>query len=255
MTERYAFRYTEFLIEQTEQDKIFACATGDNPLLADIEARLKGIAFGKGQAPLAAFGIRVQLDDENLQKIKADTADYGADALRVALLENKMPLSHNQKAAAWRLVGKLWHILKQADLGDVKKWDTTDFYPVIESFQSEDYKSAWIHLKTILNADNVPTGVAFGVYPFMPHLVQSLYPSIHSKMGNFFAFIKSKKLPPRYFVEINGRRVGDFYPINSTDFEKIKKEALSFPFVQNKISGKEIKKVINISGKGLNFVV
>lgn len=255
MTERYAFRYTEFLIGQAQKDKVFADAIGDNPLIADIDARLRGLSFAKGQAPLIAFGIQVLTDDEILQKIKVDTTDYGADALRVALLENKKPLSHNQKAAAWRLVDKLWHLLKQADLGDVGAWDATDFYPVIEALQSKDYKNAWIHLKTILNADIVPAGVAFGIYPFMPHLVQSLYPNIHSKMKDFFIFIKSKKLPPRYFIEFNGKRLGDFYPTNSSDFEKIKKEALSFPFVQNKIKGKEIKKVINISGKGLNFVV
>ena len=255
MTERYAFRYTEFLIGQTEENKLFATGENDNPLIADIDARFKGMIFVEGQSPLSSFGIRVSKDDKIMQSLSNDVADYGADALRVALLENKMPLSHNQKAAAWRLVDKLWHILKQVDLGGPTDWDKSDFYPVINSLQAGDYRRAWIDLKTILSMDKVPAGVAFDVYPFMPHLVQSLHTDIHSKMPDFWHFIQSKKLPSCYFIEINGRRVCDFYPKNETDFEKIQKEALSFPAVQNKIENRAIQKVINISGKGLNFVV
>ena len=255
MTERYAFRYMEFLIGQTEKGKIFADCADKNPLIADIDARFKGVPFSDGQSPLADFGICVSSDDENLQKLRPDVMDYGADALRVALLENKMPLSHNQKAAGWRLVDKLWHILKQTDLGCPSNWNELDFYPIIEALQTGDYKNAWIHLKTILNSDKIPAGVAFGVYPFMPHLVQSLYPNIHSKMNDFWTFIQSKKLPSRYFVEVNGRRICDFYPSDEKDLKKIEKEALSFPAIQNKIKGKKIQKIVNVSGKGLNFVV
>ena len=113
MTERYAFRYTEYLIGQKEESKIFADVSDENPLLADIGARFRGMPFDEGKAPLALFGIRVPLSDDGLQKLSADVADYGADALRVAILENKLPLTHQQKAAGWRLVGNLWHILKQ----------------------------------------------------------------------------------------------------------------------------------------------
>ena len=49
----------------------------------------------------------------------------------------------------------------------------------------------------------------------------------------------------------------DFQNIVSScdDFEKIQKEALFFSAVQNKIKDKEIKKIIHINGKGINFVV
>ena len=255
MTERYAFRYTEFLIGQTEKNKVFVTDENDNPLIGDIKSRFKGLPFVDGLAPLSFFGVRVLKDDKNIQSLSDDVADYGADALRVALLENKKPLSHNQKAAAWRLVDKLWHILKRVDFGNPDDWDKSDFYPVISSLQAGDYKRAWIDLKTILSMEKVPAGVAFGVYPFMPHLIQSLYPDIHSKMPDFWNFIQSKKLPPCYFIEVNGRRVCDFYPSDGANLEKIQKEALSFSVVQNKTKGKAIQKVINISGKGLNFVV
>ena len=255
MTERYAFRYTEFLIGQKEENKIFADAEKENPLTADIFARFKGNLFVDGKSPLALFGIRVTTDDKSLQELMLDVADYGADASRVVLLENKLPLTHPQKTAGWRLADKLWHLLEQTSLGEPQDWDNQLFYPVIEALQQSDFKRAWVDLKTILNMDNVPTGVAFGLYPFMPHLVQSLYPDIHSKMPKFWSFVQSKKLPPRYFVEINGRRIYDFYPTDTGDFEKIKKESLSFPAIQNKIKGRKIQKVINIFGKGINFVV
>ena len=255
MTERYAFRYTEFLIGQKEENKIFADAEKENPLTADIFARFKGNLFIDGKSPLALFGIRVPTDDKNMQELIPDVADYGADALRVVLLENKLPLTHPQKTAGWRLADKLWLAFKQMPLGDLQEWDNQIFYPVIEALQQKDFKRAWVDLKTILNMDNVPPAIVFGLYPFMPHLVQSLYPEIHSKMPKFWSFIQSKKLPPRYFVEINGRRVCDFYPTDISNFEKIKKESLSFTAIQNKIKGRKIQKVINISGKGINFVV
>ena len=255
MTERYAFRYTEFLIGQKETDKVFADTSSENPLIADICARFKGAHFVNGKASLSALGIRIQKNDKSLQKVAEDVADYGADALRVATLENKLPLSHNQKAAGWRLADKLWLLLKEKDLSAPDNWLLKTFYPTIETLQNQDFKNAWFCLKTILNADHVPSGVAFGIYPFMPHLVQSIYPNIHSKMPTFWKFIQSIKLPPRYFIEINGKRICDFYPTYSSDFEKIKKEALSFLSVQNKINGKEIKNSIHILGKGINFVI
>ena len=161
MTERYAFRYTEYLIGQKEENKIFADVPDKNPLLADIGARFKGVPFDEGKAPLALFGIHVSQSNDDLQKLSADVADYGADALRVAVLENKLPLTHQQKAAGWRLVGNLWHILKQTPLGVPQDWDNQTFYPVVESLQQKDFKRAWVDLKTILNADNVPQGVCF----------------------------------------------------------------------------------------------
>ncbi|MBO5997528.1 MAG: hypothetical protein J6P93_03285 [Alphaproteobacteria bacterium] len=255
MIERYAFRYTEYQIGLLEKGKMFSDTAADSALMADIANRFLGAPFINGDAPLAVFGIKVPARDEKLQKLTEDVADYGADALRTVLLENKMPLSHPQKAAGWRFADKVWHILKQMDLGNPTDWDKQGFYPVIDALQKQNWKQAWILLKTILNADKVPSGVGFGVYPFMPHLVQSLYPDIHGKMSDFWRFIEQKKLPPRYFVEVNGRRVCDFYPTDINDFEKTKKESLNFSAVQNKIKGKQVQKVINVSGKGLNFVV
>ena len=253
MTDRYAFRYNEFKIKQIEQNKLF-WSTSDLPLLSDIAARMSGLMFDVGSAPLSFLGIRVALNDDNLMQLENDADDYGVDALRVVLLENKLPLSHEQKTAGWRLADSLWLKLRQLPLGSVSDIENTLFYPFIDAVQKRDFKKAWIALKTVLNNQVSPV-CAYCLYPFMPHLVQSIHSDIHSKMAEFWSFMQNIELPSCYFIEVNGSFIEQFYISDTSDFEKIKKEALSFPLVQNKINGKEIKKVIHITGKGLNFVI
>ncbi len=257
MTERYAFRYTEYCVAQKEAQVLFNSNTAENenPLLADIAARFKGSVAGVGEVALAALGIRVAADNADLQALTADAPDYGADALRVAVLENNLPLTHNQKAAAWRLVDKMWQFLEQKPNLSNENLNAAQFYPFIGAVQKQDYKTAWFSLKTIFNQQPQNGAFIFALYPFMPHLVQSLYPDIHSKMPDFWQKINQIRLPDCYFIEVGGRFVTNFYPSDENDFEKIKKEALSFVPVQNKIKQKEIKKVIHIPRKGLNFVV
>lgn len=256
MTERYAFRYTEYLGQKRHENCVFDAKTDADPLKADILSRFWGKELTAGFSPLAPLGILVQSPmTKAFQELIDDASDYGADALRVAYLENKMPLSHNQKAAAWRLVDKVWQMMKDSDLPDVYSWNNPVFYPVLSALQKQDVKGAWLNLKTILHNDALPAGIAYGLYPFMPFLVQSIFADIHSKMPLFWDFVLRQKLPPCYFVEVNGAFVLDFYPKNAQDFEQIQKEALSFAPVQNKIKNRMIKRVVNITGKGLNFVV
>ena len=253
MTDRYAFRYNEFKIMQIEQKKRFDYVE-KTPLLADIGARMQGICFCEGESPLAFLGIRTGQKDDSLGILQQDASDYGVDALRIALLENKMPVSHEQKAAGWRLADKLWLSLREKQLCDFNQLNQPLFYPFVQEAQNKNWKKAWIALKTIMNADVEPV-LAFCLYPFMPHLIQSIHFDIHSKMAEFWTFLQQIKVPKRYFIELNGHFVCDFYPEDEKDFEKIKKEALSFSLVQNKIKEKQIKNIIHIVGKGVNFVV
>lgn len=253
MTDRYAFRYNEFKIMQIEQKKRFEYVEM-TPLLSDIGARMQGLGFADGVSSLAFLGIRTEQFDETLLSLQDDIIDYGVDALRIALLENKLPLSHEQKSAGWRLADKLWLNLRFAPLTNFDGLNQPLFYPFVASAQNKEWKKAWFALKTILNSGICPVS-AFCLYPFMPHLVQSIHSDIHSKMAEFWDYLQKIKVPTCYFIEVNGRYIADFYPSDETDFEKIKKEALSFPLVQNKIKDKEIKKSIHIDGKGVNFVV
>ena len=238
---------------QIEQKKLFDYEDV-TPLLSDVGARMQGLPFFDGYSSLSFLGIRVDLKDDTLMFLKDDVSDYGIDALRVVLLENKFPLTHAQKASGWRLADKLWLNLKDLPLGDFEQLNNSLYYPFIQCLQVKDWKKAWFKLKTIFNnhSDSV---LAYCLYPFMPHLVQSIHSEIHSKMAQFWSFVLAIEAPRRYFIEINGRQVCDFYPNSCDDFEKIQKEALFFSAVQNKIKDKEIKKIIHIDGKGINFVV
>ena len=253
MTDRYAFRYNEFKIAQIEQNKLFDYCE-KSALQADISARMMGICFSDGSSELAFLGIRVALMDENLLSLQEDCTNYGIDAMRVALLENKQPLSYEQKSATWKLVDKLWLSLRDFQLPDLKLINQPVFYPFISAVQKKDFKSAWICLKTVLNEQIQPVCL-FCLYPFMPHLVQSICSDIHSKMAEFWRYLNALEVPKAYFIEVNGKKVMQFYPKNAQNFEEIQQEALSFEQVQNKIRNKQVKKVIHVQGKGLNFVV
>ena len=253
MTDRYAFRYTEFKVAQIEQNKLFNYSE-KNALLADIAARMTGISFIDGKSSLAFLGIRVDLFDADFENLAEDCTNYGVDAMRVVLLENKQPLTQEQKSAGWKLVDKLWLSLRDFELPELEQINQPVFYPFISAIQKKDWKSAWICLKTVLNEQKMPVCL-FCLYPFMPHLVQSICFDIHSKMAGFWNYINSINVPDSYFIEVNGKKVIQFFPKNTDNFDKIKEEALSFTLIQKKIAGKNIKNVVHVQGKGLNFVV
>ena len=105
MKERYAFRYNEFLIQK--QQKIFDVAGSKNPLLDDIKARFEGVPFTDGISPLLKLGVCVKQTHKDLEKLLPLTDVYGADAVRLALIEN-MPLTDENLTGCWRFVGNFW---------------------------------------------------------------------------------------------------------------------------------------------------
>ena len=253
MTDRYAFRYNEFKIAQIEQNKLFDYHE-TSALLADITARMMGISFTRGTSDLAFLGIRVSVTDDSLAQFQEDCTNYGVDALRVALLENKQPLASEQKSAMWKLVDKLWLSLRGFQLPDLEQINQPVFYPFISCIQKKDFKSAWICLKTVLN-EQIQPACLFCLYPFMPHLIQSICSDIHSKMAEFWSYINSLDVPSSYFIEVNGKKVMQFFPKNTQNVDEIQQEALSFDLVQHKLQNKPVKNVVHVQGKGLNFVV
>jgi len=97
--------------------------------------------------------------------------------------------------------------------------------------------------------------------PIVPHFSEELWYEMGNKK-NIFA------LPwPKYdkkmleeeekliVVQVNGKLRGKFTVPASYNDEKIKKEALLLPKIQEKIEGKKIVKVIVVSGKLVNIVI
>jgi leucyl-tRNA synthetase len=56
-------------------------------------------------------------------------------------------------------------------------------------------------------------------------------------------------------VQVNGKLRGKLTVPASYDDERIEREALSLPKIQEKIEGKKIIKIITVSGKLVNIVV
>ena len=91
MKERYAFRYNEFLQQQKETGKIFASDNCLNALLCDVDCRYKGKEFINGNAAFSKLGVRVNGNLNLTGNLDFLTDTYGADAVRIALIE-ELPL-------------------------------------------------------------------------------------------------------------------------------------------------------------------
>ena len=182
--------------------------------------------------------------------------DYGADAVRLSLFLEKGNITDTKLTAHWRFIQKAALLFDGItfDLPKEKDLENPLFYPIVKGWQESDLKKALIATKHAINAEGNPLALLFFLYPFCPHIATYFYPAVHEKMGDFYTKLQKMTVPPVYFIEINGKNCDSFYPLY-TDEQKIIKEALSLPQLQNKIKGRKIKNVIFIEGKGLNFVV
>ena len=257
-TKRYPFRYAEYLAQQKWQGFSFAPKRAfPCPLEEDIFNRMTGQPFQSGRkVRLLKLGI---LSTEKTQReINASNLadDFGADAVRLSLFLERGKITDNKLTAHWRFIQKAallfdGHTFK---MPTKKQLQDPIFYPVIENWQKSNIKNALILTKRAVNAAADPAATLFFLYPFCPHIATYYYPAIHEKMAAFYAKVKQIKVPPEYFIEINGKWCGSFYPAGTTE-EKIIKEALSLSELQNKIKNRKIKNVVFIKGKGINFVV
>ena len=249
MKERYAFRYNEYLQQQAQKGKVFALdGTGGNALFNDIAARLQGKAFVSGISSFSKLGIQCDGDFQDSDEIIPLADIYGADAVRLALVEG-LPLTDENLTGCWRFIGNLWYDLK-TNLRTAELCDKA----VYKSLQQSNYKQALIDLKTLIKTKHYTEDILCLSYPFMPHLALYFDKDIHQKMKGFYASLQSKIINNKYFIQVNGKCVMDFYPTN-TEKEQIIREALSFSKIACKIKNKSVQNVIFIPNKGVNFVV
>ena len=248
MKERYAFRYNEFLQQQKETGKIFASDNCLNALLCDVDYRYKGKEFIHGNAAFSKLGVRVNGNLNLTGNLDFLTDTYGADAVRIALIE-ELPLTDANLTGCWRFVGNLWRLLKQeklnANFSDLK---------IYECIQNKNYEQALIALKSAIKHGKIGRDIFKLCYPFMPHLILSFNPEIHSQMMSFWQDVWKMSFVKKMFVEINGKKVLDFYP-KTKEKQEIIEEVLSFDKIKRKITDKPIKRIIFIPEKGVNFVV
>lgn len=249
MKERYAFRYNEFLQQRKEQGKIFEKEKSLNVLLCDVKARFQGKGFVKGDSSLSKLGVRVNGTFSLPENWKELTDMYGADALRIALIEN-IPLSDENLTGCWRFIGNLWRTLQAYNL---MTNDMSD-YVVYETLKKGDYKQVLLALKSAIKNNQIGRDIFKLCYPFMPHLILSFVQDIHEQMPAFYKDIQTKALPNKMFIEVNGKRIMDFYA-EAKDKQEFIDEVLSFGRIKRKITNKSIKRIIFIPQKGVNIVI
>ena len=80
-------------------------------------------------------------------------------------------------------------------------------------------------------------------------------PDIHQKMPLLYQKIITSDNPEEFFVLINQKMKGCFFPSDVSDLDKIKKEALSFAVKSAKIKPTDVKNIIIIPHKGANIVI
>ena len=257
-TKRYAFRYAEYLAQQRWTGFSFVHKDGFScPLEEDISNRMTGQPFQTGRkVRLLKLGI---LSTEKMpREINASewADDFGADAVRLALFLERGKITDTKLTAHWRFMQKAGLLFDGQNLKmpTKKQLQNPLFYPIIENWQKNNLKNALIATKRAVNVSADPSVTLFFLYPFCPHVATYYRPDIHEKMASFYVKIKQIKVPAVYFIEINGKWCGSFYPA-SGDEQKIIKEALSLSELQNKIKNRKIKDVVFIKGKGINFVV
>ena len=248
MKERYAFRYNEFIQQQKEAGKLFSLESFSDALLSDVDFRFQGKEFENGESPFFKLGVHVNgnLNFKGDLNFLADT--YGADALRIALIEN-MSLTDQNLTGCWRFIGNFWRLLKTMRLHQ----ELSDF-KVYESIQKKDYGQTLIDLKSAIKQENIGKDIFKLSYPFMPHLILSFEQDIHEQMPIFYKSIQTMTLPNKMFVQVNGKRVLDFYT-RLEEKQEIIDEVLSFDKIKSKIKGKSVKRIIFIPKKGVNIVV
>ena len=257
-TKRYPFRYAEYLAQQRWAGLSFAPKSGfATPLEEDISNRMTGQPFQTGRK-VRLLKLGILSTEKLLREINASewADDFGADAVRLALFLERGKITDTKLTAHWRFMQKAGLLFDGAPIKmpTKKQLQNPLFFPIIDNWQKNNLKNALISTKRAVNAAADPAATLFFLYPFCPHVATYYRPDIHEKMASFYAKIKKIKVPAVYFIELNGKWCGSFYPTAEAP-QKIIKEALSLSELQNKIKNRKIKDVVFIKGKGLNFVI
>lgn len=252
MIERYAFRYTEYLMQQRWKQAVFAPAA-DDVLQSDMLARLTGAPMLQGVPKLLKLGILTEQNTPLFEQYIPLVETYGADAVRCALVLNpKCSIDDDVLfTSGWRQADKVWQLTHK--MGNNIDIQNAAYYPLLTALQKKDFKAALIELNTLIKTEHAfSKELLLFIYPFMPHLVTRVCGDIHLQMADFWADLMQMHLPQRLFIEINGKSVMSFFT-QEIDEQKIIKQALSFDKIQNKIKGKP--RIIFIPRKGINIVV
>lgn len=250
----------------------------------------KVINFKEPFLKLRTIGLILAPDGQKMSKSKGNVINpdeiikkYGADTFRVY----EMFMGPFDQAISWdpkgilgaqRFLQKVWRLFEKFKIqksksksqnSKIKKLIHKTIKKVTEDIEQQKFNTAIASMMALVNEMEKEKELPVDSYqllikllaPFAPHIAEELW----RKMGNKTSILCSKW--PKYnlksiekdkiilVVQINGRTRDQIEALPGISERKAEEIALRSSKVQKWIEGKEIKKIIFIKDKLINFVV
>ena len=208
--------------------------------------------------------------------------EYGADAVRLYLCfmmpyEATSPWSTGAISGIYRFLKRVWELSDSVSSSKMSPQDLTQMHKAIkkvgDDLNSFQFNTAVAALMIWLNFLSAKKEIAKEEYqtflkllaPFAPHITEELWQMIENPSTQSIHLENWPKFEVKYLtqenisvvVQVNGK-LRDTILMQSIDVKnqpEIEKRARESEKVSRYFTGKEIKKVIYIEGKLINFVV
>lgn len=230
---------------------------------------------------LGPDGNRMSKSKGNVVNPDAEVKKYGADTIRVYLAffmpyDATGPWVSDRVYGANRFIQRIWGLFdKLADsIIDLSPDDLREMHKAIkkvtEDISQIKYNTAIAALMEWLNYLSRKEKVSIEEYfnmlkllaPFAPHITEELW----SKLNNRSVSIHREQWPgfsEKYLttdeitivIQINGKRRGEFSTSSENASDKAKIEEEARRTIPAHFEGKDVKKVIHVPGKIINFVI
>lgn len=231
-----------------------------------------------------AHGLILALGGEKMSKSKGNVINpdsivktVGADALRVYEMfmgpfDQAISWDENNIAGSKRFLERVWKLLEKVGITESKKIDSIihkTIKKVSEDIEEMRFNTAISAMMIAVNELEKEEKISKENYlillqlvsPFAPHIAEELWSKLGNKksisLTSWPVFDSSKTLESssKIVVQVNGKVRVDFeVPLDTSD-DELKKIALEKPEIKKWIEGKEVKKVIVISGKLVSIVI
>jgi leucyl-tRNA synthetase len=200
---------------------------------------------------------------------------FGADAFRlyemfIGPFESTAPWNTNGLVGTYRFIEKVVNIaesLKESD-EQIKIALNKTIKKINEDIENFKFNTAVSSLMIFIN-DAVKSGIGIEEFksflkllaPFAPHIAEEIWyqlgekESIHLSSWPKYDPSLLVETEIKIIIQVNGKLRGDLnVPVDSLE-EVVKNEALQIPAVLKHLEGQDIKKVIYVKNRLINFVV